>query len=245
MEILIPSYKRANRCLTAKYISKAIICCHENQVEDYKRFNKNKVRTIPDELAGKGMAVIRNYILDNSKDEEILMLDDDIKFVGYYEKLQLFKMEEFELLEMVKNSFRMTKELGTVLWGINLQSDKKFYREYSPFSLSSVVLGPFFGIIRDKSIKFDNRLGLKEDYDYSLQVLRKYRKILRMNKYHYSCGHIKMSGGCTESRTSVKEEEQAKIFQDKWGKRVVKIKRVTQGGNLSINPIVISPIRGI
>ena len=245
MEIIIPSHKRPNRCITAKYVKKAIICCHDNQVEDYKKFNRNEVRGIPDELTGKGMAVIRNYILDQSKEEEVLMLDDDIKFIGYYEKLQLFKMEEFELLRMIEDGFRMTKEAGTVLWGLNLQSDKKFYREYSPFSLSSVVLGPFFGIIKDKSIRFDERLGLKEDYDYCLQVLKKHRKILRFNKYHYSCGHINMRGGCTEDRTSLAEEEQAKIFQNKWGRKVVKIKRTTQGGNLSINPVVISPIKGI
>lgn len=86
---------------------------------------------------------------------------------------------------------------------------------------------------------------LKEDYDYSLQILNKYRKILRFNKYHYVCGHIKVKGGCASYRTSDKELEQAQKFQAKWGSRIVKIQRLTQGGNASINPVVNIPINGI
>jgi hypothetical protein len=190
------------------------------------------------------MGVIRNFILDNS-DKEVVLMDDDIKYIGYYERSELFKMYDEEVYEMIENNFRMIKELGTVLWGLNLQSDKKFYREYSPFSLSSVILGPCMGIIKDEELRFDEELGLKEDYDYSLQVLKKHRKILRFNKYHYSCGHINLKGGCATYRTTDKEKEQAENFQRKWGSKIVKIERKTQGGNFSINPVIHCPIKGI
>jgi len=100
-------------------------------------------------------------------------------------------------------------------------------------------------ITKDKDIRFDDRLGLKEDYDYSIQVLRKFRKILRFNKYHYVSAHIKKKGGCASYRTMKKEEEQAILFQKKWGKAIVHITRKTQGGNMSINPVVHCPIKGI
>lgn len=244
-EIAIPSYKRADDCLTAKCFSRAIIFCHKFEAEEYRKHNKNKIVVIPDELAGKGMAVIRNFILDNTKSENVVMLDDDIKQFGYYEKLEMFLMTENEVYALFENFFRMTKEAGTKLWGVNLQSDKKFYREYSPLSLSSVILGPCMGITKDKDIRFDDRLGLKEDYDYSIQVLRKFRKILRFNKYHYVSAHIKKKGGCASYRTMKKEEDQAMLFQKKWGKAIVHITRKTQGGNMSINPVVHCPIKGI
>jgi len=244
-EIAIPSYKRANDCQTAKWISRGIIFCHKFEANEYRKNNKNKIVVIPDELAGKGMAVIRNFILDNTKADQVIMLDDDIKQFGYYENLELHLMSEQEIYALFENMFRMTSEAGTKLFGLNLQSDKKFYREYSPLSLSSVILGPCMGIIKDDEIRFDERLGLKEDYDYSIQVLRKFRKILRFNKYHYTSAHIKKKGGCAAYRTMKKEEEQAKLFQKKWGRSIVQIKRKTQGGNLSINPVVHCPIRGI
>jgi len=242
--IAVPSYKRALNCKTAKLLKKAVIFCHEFEAEEYKKHNKNEIITIPDDLKGKGMARIRNYILDNSP-EEVVMMDDDINHIGYYEGNEMIKMEEKEVYELIDKGFQMCRDLKTTLWGLNLQSDKKFYREYSPFSFSSVVLGPFFAIIKDPHIRFDEKLGLKEDYDYALQVLNKYRKILRMNKYHYSCDHITAKGGCASYRTIKKEEEQAITFQKKWGDRVVTIKRKTQNGNLSINPIVQIPIKGI
>lgn len=244
-DIAIPSYKRADDCQTAKGFSRAIIFCHKFEAEEYRKHNKNKIVVIPDELAGKGMAIIRNFILDNTKSDNVVMLDDDIKQFGYYEKLEMFLMTESEVYALFDNFFRMAKEAGTKLWGVNLQSDKKFYREYSPLSLSSVILGPCMGITKDKDIRFDDRLGLKEDYDYSIQVLRKFRKILRFNKYHYVSAHIKKKGGCASYRTMKKEEDQATLFQKKWGKAIVHITRKTQGGNMSINPVVHCPIKGI
>ena len=242
--IYIPSYKRAKDCDTPKNFSKGIICCHDFEKAEYKKYNNNKILAIPDELQGKGMGVIRNFILDNAG-EEILMLDDDIKYFGYYEEDELFKMSEEYFYNKVEEFFKRTREAETVLWGLNLQKDRRLYREFAPFSLSSVVLGPCMGIIKDKEIRFDESLGLKEDYDYSVQVARKYRKILRFNKYHYSCGHIKTKGGCAAYRTSNAEEEQAELFKKKWGSKIIRIERKTTGGNNSINPIVHIPIKGI
>jgi len=244
-KIAIPTYKRANDCQTARWLSKGIIYCHQFEVADYKKYNDNEVVAIPDSLAGKGMAVIRNFILDNTKGEKVIMLDDDIKQFGYVEDLKMHMMTEQEVYDMFENGFRMCEEAGTKLWGVNLQSDKKFYRQYSPFSLSSVILGPCMGIIKDDEIRFDDKLGLKEDYDYSLQVLRKFRKILRFNKYHYISAHITKKGGCASYRTSDKEEEQSILFQKKWGKGIVQIKRKTHRGNMSINPVVKCPIKGV
>ena len=244
-EIAIPSYKRPDRCKSAQRLSKAIIYVHEFEADEYRHYNNNEVRVIPDELQGKGMATIRNYILDHSKGDRVLMVDDDLNKFGYYEECEQVIMKEAELYAFIQMAFDMCEEMGTRLWGVNLQSDKKFYREYSPISLSSVILGPFMGIIKDPKIRFDERLGLKEDYDYSLQILNKYRRIMRLNKYHYMSDHIKTAGGCATYRTSEKEERQAALFQKKWGPKIVKIKRNTQGGNQSINPVVTVPINGI
>lgn len=243
--IVIPSYKRAEDCITAEYLSDAVIAVHQFEEEEYREHNENDLLIIPDELQKTGMSTIRNWILDNTDPEEVLMIDDDIKYIGMFDKGQAHKLTEEEVYHIIDEGFRMAESLGTKLWGINLQSDRKFYREYTPLSFSSVVLGPFMGIIKDPEIRFDERLGLKEDYDYSLQVLKKYRKILRFNKYHYKAEHIEDSGGAATYRTMKEEQDQAELFLEKWGSDIVKINRETQGGNHSINPIVNPPISGI
>lgn len=236
--IFIPSYKRANDCKAARLLSKAIICCHESEVADYRKSNQNEIMAIPDALAGSGMGVIRNWILDNAKDLNVLMVDDDVSGIGCYEKRERIKLNEVQIYELIESAFRMCREAGTVLWGLNLLFDKQAYREYSPFSLTSVVLGPFMGIIKN-DIRFDEKLGLKEDFDYSIQVLNRHRKVLRFNKYHYVVGHLVGKGGCIAYRTTARERQQREFFIRKWGSKIVKFK------DGDINPIVKVPILGI
>lgn len=245
MIIAIPSYKRPQDCMTAEYLPSATIFVHEFEVEEYKKYNPNPIIAIPDSLQKTGMATIRNFILDNTPDDEVIMIDDDIRSFGYYEKGEQIFINEEKFLRFAENAFEMTKELGSILWGVNLNNDRKVYREYSPFSLSSVILGPCMGIIKDKDIRFDEKLGLKEDYDYSLQVLNKYRKILRFNKFHYVAAHMTKKGGCATYRTTDKELSQAQAFQRKWGSRIVQIQRKLSSGRQSINPVVRVPISGI
>ena len=238
--IYIPSYKRPTDCLTARVFKSAVICCHEFEAEEYRKNNTNKILVMPDSICGQGMAKIRNWIVDHAEEEYIVLMDDDIASMGYYEGKQRYEYSDEEWQAFIVNAFVMCEEAGTVLWGVNLLEDKKAYREYSPFSFLSIVLGPCMGIIlRGNNIRFDEELGLKEDYDYALQVLNKHRRILRFNKVHYRGKHIKGSGGCIAYRTSEKEEQQRKRFQEKWGSRIVKFK---QG---DINPIIQVPINGI
>jgi hypothetical protein len=237
--IFIPTYKRASNCKAAKLLSQAVICCHKSEVGEYARHNSNQIQAIPDDLAGKGMGVIRNWILDNNSPAgDILMVDDDVSGIGYYEGQQKIKLNEVQIYEFIENAFRMCRELGTVLWGLNLLYDKQAYREYSPFSLTSVVLGPFMGIISN-GLRFDTTLGLKEDFDYSIQVLNRYRKVLRFNKYHYMVGHLVGKGGCTAYRTTAKEREQKEKFVNKWGSKIVQFK------DKDTNPVIKVPISGI
>ncbi|MBU2060117.1 MAG: hypothetical protein KKB38_20595 [Gammaproteobacteria bacterium] len=208
----------------------------------------NEVVEIPDDLAGRGMAVIRNFILEychEKNEKNILMLDDDIREFGFYQKEKWHVLDEERFLIFAQNAFLMCEELKTKLWGVNVVWDKRFYRENLPFSFGNIVLGPCCGIVYDEKMRFDERLGLKEDYDYSIQALNRYRKILRFNKYFYVMKHITSSGGCRVYRNQEKEIEQSQTLQKKWGSRIVKIERKAQHGNVSINPLINIPIKGV
>ena len=149
-----------------------------------------------------------------------------------------------EIMDFLVNGFIMAEDLGTPLWGVNLQSDPKFYREYSPFSFLSPVLAPFCCHIIDdtvrRRIRYDERLGLNEDYDFFLQVIRIYHKVLRFNKYYYKADHLTVQGGCGAHRTLGEELRQAEIMIKKWGPKVV-----TYDFNKSTNPRIRVPFKGI
>lgn len=238
-KIICPSYKRANvERVTEVLRDEVIFAVHEFEADDYES-KGNDVMILPDSVKGN-MAKIRNYIKDNCGVDYLVMIDDDINEIGYHENLRTYKMKVDDILELIEKGFNMMEELGTVMWGINLQADRQFYHQHRPFNLLSPVLAPFCAQRVSGGCRYDERLPMKEDYDYFLQVIHKYRKVLRMNKYYYQAGHLTNKGGLQGRRMLDEEERQLKLLQKKWGKRVVKynIKK-------SVNPGVCVPIKGV
>lgn len=239
-DIYIPTYGRADNVKTAELFPNAYIVCPESQEEEYRKYYPNmKYMCCPDSVEGN-MAKKRNWIKTNAHKDWLVMCDDDMAAIIMNEGCKAREMDHEHIMELFHNAFVMSEEIGTVMWGLNLQSDPKFYREYSPFSTLSVVLGPLSGHIKS-TLKYDCRLPTKEDYDYALQVLWKYHCILRFNKYAYKVGHIKnQTGGSISIRRRALEEEQNILLQKKWGKKIVKYNMAKD-----IDPIVKVPLKGI
>jgi len=246
-KIICPSYRRAGNVYAyGLFRDKLIIAVIESELESYKKYYPDaNYMVMPNHIKGN-MSVVRNYIRDNAGCRYIVMVDDDLKELGYHEKGQMVPMRNLEfrldrILDFIENGFIMAEEIGTVLWGLNVNKDPRSYRECSLFSLTQVVLGPFSGqIIKDDGIRYDERFPFKEDYDFALQVLYKYRKILRFDKYYYVVNHLVQAGGCGDFRVLEHEKEQLELLQKKWGKEVVRydIKK-------SVNPRIVPPLKGV
>lgn len=242
-KVVVPSYRRAGNVKTLNVFPDAILAVHEFEVKEYVKEYDNEIMVLPDALIGN-MAKVRNYIRDNAGCRYLVMVDDDVKSIGTFERIGSERAdrtplasEEIDLL--IRNGFVMAEQIKTVLWGVNVADDKRFYHAWKPISLTAVVLGTFCAhIITDealKKIRYDERLSLNEDYDFSLQVLYHYRKILRFDKYSYRAEHITSLGGCGSYRTLDEEKNQAKLMKKKWG-------RVVQYDfSKSTNPRVIIP----
>lgn len=155
---------------------------------------------------------------------------------------KIVRLSPYDVEEFVENGFNMANELNVKYWGMNLLPDKGAYREYTPFSMTQCILGPFQAF-NDLDLRYDENLPLKEDYDLSLQVLNKYRKTLRFNMYFYSVKQHTNAGGCASYRTKQREIEQFELLQRKWGTKIVQSDPNAKG--FDINPIIKVPIRGV
>ncbi len=243
IKIFCPSYKRPHDVRTAKVIGaeSLILCVQDFEAEAYEKAHPNNtIMALPDSVRGN-MAKIRNHIRDNADADRFVMMDDDVNWFGYHEQCKRIKMDWPHIQEMLENGFDMAEELGTVLWGVNLVDAPRCYRQYSPISFLSPVLGPFSCHLgHDADLRYDERLGLNEDYDYAIQVMRKYRKLLRFNKYFYVCEHLDQPGGCATHRSMDKEKAQAEIMIQKWGPGLISYKM-----DHSPNPRINCPLKGI
>lgn len=232
--VYCPSYRRGHSALSHLLFPKQLFSyvVEEEEAEKYAHFGVD-VMAIP-ERPVKNIATTRNWILDNKKSNYVIMVDDDLTRVDWCLNRKLTKVGVEALQQQIENAFIMAEDCGAGMWGMNVQRDPKMYRTHCPFNFSLVILGPFSAIL-DTSLRYDERLFLKEDYDFCLQQIHKHRKVLRLNYLSYSADHQKMAGGCQVYRTDGEEERQRKLFQKKWGSEIVLKNNINKG---SINMVV-------
>lgn len=253
--ICAPSYKRANGVDTLKYLPSTRIYVSNDEYDDYhKNYPESDIVGVDPKHQGN-LCRIRNHILDQEMGDNkvVVIIDDDLKKIGYHEqrKQNHLKTEE-EVIDFIRKYSELAISWGIGAWGININPDKQVYREYTPFSLTSYIGGPFMAHIKH-DIRYDENLPLKEDYDFTLQFLNKYRKILRVNKYFYDTKQAEQAGGCATYRNLERELDQLKLLQKKWGSRIVKQEKLrhsrshssTKKRSVDINPIIHVPIRGV
>lgn len=224
IDIYVPTYKRSDNLKISGLLGDdAILCVHTSEMDKYRtNFKNNKILELPDDTQGN-MSKVRNFIKDNAKNNEFVMMDDDVKSIIRLQDRKQVKLSRDQFYDFLKNGFNMSYELETILWGVNLNSDPLSYREFEPFLFTSPILGPMSCHIKDGNrLRYDESLSLNEDYDYFLQVIYRYRKALRFQGYGYQIGEfLTTKGGCSEERTFKKEKYQAEIMIKKWGNKVV------------------------
>lgn len=240
IQVYIPSYRRPKGVTSIRWFPHGRVVVPESQVDQYAEHMKDgELIGILDSQDGN-IARKRNTILEMAEEDWIVLVDDDYEYVGVVENRVQRWLSVGQIEELIRNGCEMAEELGTGLWGLNVQSDPKFYREYAPFSMLSPILGPWMGIKVGTGLRFDESIPLKEDYDFWLQSMERWHRTLRFNKYHYKVNHLNRAGGVVSSRTRQAEIDQVKAFQRKWGSGVV-----TFDVDKSVNPRVRVPLRGI
>jgi len=246
--IAVRSWKRSKTAFTHKYLkdTKYVVC--ESQSQDY--IDKGlPVWICPDSAQGN-LCRVTNWIIENCPTKWLIITDDDMSWMGRWNGNKHKKLSNEEAIEEFENCFLLAEELGVPFWGVQCLPDKGAYREYSPFSLNNYIGGAFQGfILPEYNLRYDENLPLKEDYDMTLQVANKYRKILRVNYLHYNVKQQEGVGGCSDVRTLTKENEQFNLLQKKWGSNIVKRdtgnKKDSKEKLYDINPIIKVPIKGV
>lgn len=238
--VLSPSYNRATAASSHRVFPGLVYAVRESQVESYLAEGL-EVLPIPEDQDGN-IAKARNFLLREFRGRDFVMVDDDYEGIFRTEKGKEISLGEEQIDLLFLNGFTMADDLGTPLWGINVQADPKFYREYTPFTFLSPVLGTFSGISGSfpEAIRYDEDLWLKEDYDLFLQVCRKFHRVLRFGQYHYRVDHYDLAGGVVGYRNKDEEIRQLRRMQAKWGKEVVRYDLTK-----SLNPVIRVPLKGV
>ena len=244
IHVAIASYKRAGKVTSLKVLPFAWIWVPESQGDDYRKYYGDRVITIPDALDGN-LPRKRNAILDKAPCPWVMILDDDLTKIGYFEDGTEHVYTPETLAAMIEAHFLLADEFGCKLWGVNQTYDPLHYRTFTPFSLLSPILGPI-GCHLAPELRYDEQSGLKEDYDFWLQNILKYHKVLRVNKVHYYHDHGSLPGGVVSQRTMAYEESSVAYMRQKWGSLFASRSEAgnRRGGDI-LNSLVKVPISGV
>ena len=252
INVIIPSYRRSQQLPGKEYFTMARYCVPESQADEYaEQVGLGRVLILPDDQDGN-IVKKRNWIIKNVS-KPLIMIDDDVQSIGYFEKRSGMKdgdhrrktLDSESLMPFFEHSFGLCEQFGAKMWGLSQNEDNRIYKEFQPFSLTKIPLGPFQGHIGHDLI-FDDRVGTKDDYDMALQQLLNFKVLFRWNKFHYICDHGDNSGGIVSYRSKEREIQYCKAIMMKWGKSIIKyripprkIEDLLNAKNVNV------PIRGI
>jgi len=219
-KVFVPTYKRAAVIdkSVAIGLENVYFCVCEDDYEAYsQRLQKKTLLTITNKIEGV-LARKRNYILDNFWDDSdfVVMIDDDVREIKFSITEEFLYYEEID--ELFQNMFRIMEFLNVSIAAI---SDTFRFRNgiYSnPFSLTGLISSALI-IIRNKYLRYDENLFMREDVDLTMQGIYADGRVLKNNLYSLTlASHGKGSGGDRLNTLPTKLKHDEDYLINKWGK---------------------------
>lgn len=218
MKFYIPSYQRAKRQKTLRYLAdmgygrgEIIIATQtERDRDEYAKLYDREAKIVF--KPANSIAENRNTLMElMSPGEHAIMLDDDISRFDTLIPIKS-KSHPFGIFKAVANrealdailegAFRLCKQYGGLTWGMySIHNERMMYGAFSRarFNLDRLFAGTLIGIIRTAQM-FNTEYRTKEDYEYLLRQARAGKPIIRLNWVAPYAEHF-TSGGCSETRS--------------------------------------------
>lgn len=216
--IAIPSRARpVNVPIVQKILPSATWFVSEEEEESYR--NHGARFTVAHPTGVSGMGKKRQWILDYLGDQDVFMIDDDVKYVWCNVGRLGRRVEDPEaILQIIENTRLCATDAGTSFFGFAQSWDVRKYTPNEPFTLSGWV-GSAVGFI-GRNPRYDQGLSLRNDVAYSLRVLLEKRIIWRDNRFSFVCERFKNTGGLATIRSSEKDTREVRKLTEEWGQNI-------------------------
>lgn len=209
MLIAIPSKGRAGKVPSWKYMPQGVVFVPELEVEAYQRTGIDRVVGIPNDV--RGITATRNWILDNTSEDWVVFVDDDLKKAGwlqvYDEYMQVQKMSPEAMIAEWTKLFEVAEDMALPVWGVSTISAPRAVYPYRPIIFRTYVTASCMGMRNSTGLRFDPSFKVKEDYELCLRVLRDYGGVVGARYLFWENSHWRDEGGCKDYRTREMEDD--------------------------------------
>lgn len=186
----------------------------ESEFDDHDFGYGDMCSIIPIPDAVKGIAKTRQWIIDNSKTDFLMLLDDDLQFFKRLsDNVSLLSTTTEELEELFLQQLTWLSIDDIALTSISVRQYNRFvtedYNEVTRQMTNHGINKPLF----DKhGFRFD-KVELMEDFHLTLDLLTSGFKNRVSHLYSSGQPASNLSGGCSTYRTAEKQKECAEILK--------------------------------
>jgi hypothetical protein len=198
MIVAVPSKGRADQVRSQKILSSCHVFVPKLEAPAYRDMGVKNVVAVPDNVVG--ITRTRNWILKNTKDRHVVMIDDDVRAQGFtrlHERHAVHEpLPETTWLREFTKLFELTEQLGFRIWGTRTDSATRAAYPYFPFRFRSYVTASCMGIVNDGRTYFDESYFAKEDYELCARCITEDGGVLSAQYLFWQNEHWTTSAGC-------------------------------------------------
>ena len=198
--IYVPSYRRPNRIITEHLLNSCTYVVRKSEEEAYRTAGVKKILAVEDELINN-MSKTRQWIIDNTPEDIVMQIDDDISSIIDMEFLRIAQILEdlhlgFASITVTSKPWSYTQEFqfaglcGGIYW-----FNKEWYKA-----------------------QMDIKADVKEDTDKVLQELLHNRIIIIPKYLAMNAGIDTNEGGDNINKNMRKIVECNEYMRLKWGR---------------------------
>lgn len=213
--IYVPSYKRPHEIMTDKLLNDCTYVVRKSEEEAYRKSGVRKIWAIEDELINS-MSKVREYILENSPEDVVMQIDDDIKQFMH----RLDDNVEIKDKDIIDDEFtrisQLLVDLNIGYAGLTVTS--KPWNYTAEFSFKGLIGGVYWFNKESFKAKNDPKADVKEDVDKVLQELL-HNRIILIPRYIAMVALVDTNeGGDNGNKNGQSIKDCNTYMKMKWGK---------------------------
>jgi hypothetical protein len=209
MLVAVPSKGRAGMVRTQTVLPSCSVFAPALEAEAYRKAGSRNVVAVPNDV--QGITRTRNWILRNTRDRWVVMIDDDVRTHGWVELLPHAAMKQTltgaQWLDEFRKIFEVTEGMGYRIWGVATDGATRAVYPFYPFRWRSYVTASCMGLINDGRTYFDESFSVKEDYELCARCITEDGGVVSAQYLFWVNGHWHDDGGCKDYRTQAMEED--------------------------------------
>ncbi len=232
--VYIPSKGRADTCSTARLLIdsgiRPMLVVEPQDQERYRElFTNSDILVLP--CNDNGLPLARNFILDHARSIDcdwFWMIDDDVTWFSEVQGNKCVKSEASQVLWMASDLIQRSSSVAQASL------------EYQQFAWSAggrVTENSYCDVVvainvkRTKAIRYRDSVALKEDRDFTLQVLASGWNTNRLTRFAFSCPKNGSNRGGLSPLYAIngREEQVGREMVRLWGSEVCRFNRKSDG----------------